>query len=1412
MTNLSRQKVFYFAILLVVGVGVAVLYIRISQAATPCSVLNGNPNKTFEQIVGPGPVTIGATVTYTIKGCGMEEDDEFIFSNGTYTVSAWPYQITSEPNSRTKAWVEFDLSPLRDVGYYDMSLIDQLVPDPPGGTKIYNKTLYPILAHTLEIFSSDVIGWGWFGASVAPGTDAAPGWLSLNCQTSGDDPSDNCYNPTINTGVDFGLALYWRSVNRSELSGYAWFGTSEDDNDNSNDNTVLGWIRFDDPGPYPSTGLPAGVSCDGNIATPACEPTNSMCSASQFCRLADCTCQSNLGVADIAYVDTMTDQVLGWARSATLANYGKSLQCPSFKRDWNPKEEVSSVMGSISQRIAAPPDGTLRAVWVSPGNKIMYRQRVRGIWSGSDGVDISTAAGIVSATTPDMVVQGNKIHLVYVNTSDGIMHYQYCLMTSDCTLAANWIGDTNITLAGPSANPRVAIAPNGDMMLIYQSSDGQIYARIKDKFNIWTNVNSPMPGSTAYVPVVAADYTNNFHVAFYNDSDAQIYYNKYDQTLGSWGAAVQVSDPANYEVSSPDIAVDPAAQPHIVFDTTHWTLPALPNALHDVAYVRHTDQAGWLAEEKVSDVSNSTQDGPPASSYDPRRMPKIAIGTDYIAHVSYEWHNEDPATFYYGNKVNHREIVIGQPWAGSAVNLLANALGTGVLVEITQMVMDQSNMAHAIGTYGNRPYEFDSQAQSCSVAQADPGWGWLSLRGGAANSALGGEGVGSCYDCTDDASGKNCRICETDVALYPAPNDNPPIYACNMCTKCGRCTGDGPNYPMYCSSNLECFSVGKGTCEMRRACRLTGIDCTNLIGSCGGGSNECLPVCQTCTTCNQWGVSMESLGADRGQFHGYAWSAGGDITLDPDQLRAGGYDSGAVEAEASIGFTAGNSCSSLVDCRLDGWRATDGSAVQLCGNATYYGTATGACEIENATPKWFSIPANIPALSGLTDGYYYISFQGRYTNNATPELASIVVNGPNGRIDQLDAADLSDAGPAPIAKECTFYHQVYIEKSVSTFRFQARNGQTVPIDNFRITSLPISRTNCETGADYVAPFTTYTNDVGFGWVDFSNVSMVTPWTQTQFGDVYSLQNIGQTGGAAPAGRYNATFILETGPGSSIIAWSSQASQSSSEYVRAGSGASIFLPKPSFGYANFLGRIDYAGLTEKTSGAGTSVDPGKNQYSKRVVDTFAGDSCDDNTMLWSNIKDQVLNAGVLNGGIYHIGSGNRFCKLVIDQPIEFNNGDGLNPDTKLGNGLFIVEGDLEVNQDITYGAGAVSSTDQLASVGWIVKGNVVVAGDSLGIPVENMVGAYVAIGCEAGNNCLGSLGDHGGIFSTGSTSGTTLYVHGLAMARTFNFERRVMSSDFGAEVFISDGRERANTPPGMASISAALPRDITSVAP
>ncbi|MDP3964776.1 MAG: hypothetical protein Q8Q20_03945, partial [bacterium] len=250
------------------------------------------------------------------------------------------------------------------------------------------------------------------------------------------------------------------------------------------------------------------------------------------------------------------------------------------------------------------------------------------------------------------------------------------------------------------------------------------------------------------------------------------------------------------------------------------------------------------------------------------------------------------------------------------------------------------------------------------------------------------------------------------------------------------------------------------------------------------------------------------------------------------------------------------------------------------------------------------------------------------------------------------------------------------------------------------------------------------------------------------------------------------------------------------------GSDFVLPSPATGYRNSLGRFDYSGAV---------LPQGENQYSERVITIDQNHPlgvCQNpnDSVNWTQIKDAVLGIGgnLLQNGIYHIGQEDIPCNLIIDEAIFF--GNGLDS-SENGSGLFIIEGDLIVNDDITYIASPIDVVTQLASVGWIVKGSVTI--DS---GVTQMVGAYTVIGCDSGvvANCQGAPLLHDGTFDTGS-GGNQLEVRGLVLAKRIILDRNFADPVVGSEVIFNDGRLHANPPPALVDISRTIPL-ISSVRP
>ncbi|MFA5021107.1 MAG: hypothetical protein WC517_03545 [Patescibacteria group bacterium] len=307
---------------------------------------------------------------------------------------------------------------------------------------------------------------------------------------------------------------------------------------------------------------------------------------------------------------------------------------------------------------------------------------------------------------------------------------------------------------------------------------------------------------------------------------------------------------------------------------------------------------------------------------------------------------------------------------------------------------------------------------------------------------------------------------------------------------------------------------------------------------------------------------------------------------------------------------------------------------------------------------------------------------------------------------------------------------------------------------------------------------------GAGWIQLNpkgGTGLVYPWLQTQFGNVYSSKDIRQK--AAGSAGANATYCIFA--------------QNISNFTSADCRPDILDVKFDFplksavdsSYKNALGRLDLVGLSTvvKTSSNGSQK---YNKYGNIVIISNGNQS-------WGALKALDNRVYVVNGNLVLSGS------IVME--------NGTNIDNKRGNGLVIVNGDLEIENDIFYDIAVPGDLKQLASVAWVVEGDIRIKED-----VKNIAGVFIALG-EDGGECKingASCGDstdnypkfdlnHYGVFSSG-VSANPLTVSGLLMARAFNFERSYSSPGQGSEKIIYDGRLIANPPPGLKSLSEVLP--------
>ena len=278
--------------------------------------------------------------------------------------------------------------------------------------------------------------------------------------------------------------------------------------------------------------------------------------------------------------------------------------------------------------------------------------------------------------------------------------------------------------------------------------------------------------------------------------------------------------------------------------------------------------------------------------------------------------------------------------------------------------------------------------------------------------------------------------------------------------------------------------------------------------------------------------------------------------------------------------------------------------------------------------------------------------------------------------------------------------------------------------------------------------------VGPGWVQFEGQFNV-PWLETLFGVVYGRTNLGNDNTAsAPEGSYNASYCIISG--GSIVNLTSGTDCLETGY------RDLDFPNVSNKYRTILGVIDFERI----------LDGNEIEYDSADID--------------ANLPSK------LNGGVYHFIDQNDY---YLDSAITFQNAQGLDSS---GAGTVVVEGNLHINANLYYDSSSVQSQiENLASVAWIVKGDVIIDPTA-----SSLAGNFIVLGKNGVACPAASCGN----FQTGddSSSPRQLVVGGLVMAKQFSFERFYKLNQRSAEKIIYDGRVVINTPPGLEDVAKGLP--------
>jgi hypothetical protein len=133
----------------------------------------------------------------------------------------------------------------------------------------------------------------------------------------------------------------------------------------------------------------------------------------------------------------------------------------------------------------------------------------------------------------------------------------------------------------------------------------------------------------------------------------------------------------------------------------------------------------------------------------------------------------------------------------------------------------------------------------------------------------------------------------------------------------------------------------------------------------------------------------------------------------------------------------------------------------------------------------------------------------------------------------------------------------------------------------------------------------------------------------------------------------------------------------------------------------------------------------------------------------------------------------------------------------GAGTIVVQGDLYIDVDIAYEVSQFDTINDLASLGVIVRGAVVVRGD-----VTSIVGSYIVLAD------LGFTDKTTGLEIENSLDERAFGAKGLMISPSYKFGRTfrgTLIEPKPAEEITYDGRVIANPPPGFSDFAQVLPR-------
>ncbi|MFH1207300.1 MAG: DNRLRE domain-containing protein [Patescibacteria group bacterium] len=280
---------------------------------------------------------------------------------------------------------------------------------------------------------------------------------------------------------------------------------------------------------------------------------------------------------------------------------------------------------------------------------------------------------------------------------------------------------------------------------------------------------------------------------------------------------------------------------------------------------------------------------------------------------------------------------------------------------------------------------------------------------------------------------------------------------------------------------------------------------------------------------------------------------------------------------------------------------------------------------------------------------------------------------------------------------------------------------------------------------------------GLGWVEFmpAGALLGIPWVQTMFADIHASQGIALAPPPRGTGDYTSTYIIESGDAISGIPGyygGTTTGLPTSQLPTQPGFSPLIQNQPSIQTlgAELLAKLDVDGLVNKTNGD-------KNRHGTVVVEST-------DTELSASLGNPILNNKVY---YFHGTPGQTF---TIGSDMYFMKGSASAIPATKGNGVIVVDGNLEINANVYYdkrcsnnnnqvchqngdcGTGntcddpLISNLIELPSAAIIVRGN---------IYINSLAGQVSAVVAAIDNPATATLTE--GIISTGRKAPSSLSV-------------------------------------------------------